>query len=180
MRVVRSWPAVVPDGRCYVQDTTERLVMSDYDYRVLSDVDDDVVLIEWDLAVDRDQFDVFLTRVAAAPDDVLVAPYKLYAPISRRIDLEHSIYAHRRYTSDESAMRFVTEDDHTCHLFGFGLVYLPRALVGAYLAEHPDAHFDDGAFSGWHYRNVRQDVPIAWETRPVHLHPMMSAPQARS
>lgn len=170
MKLLRSWPAVVPDGRAYVHDNVERLVMEDYDYRLLDDVDDDVLLIEWDIAVDKEQLQTFAARARSTPERVLVAPYKLYHFSSDR-DRPTPVWAHRKYvgTPETGQLVHVDEHDPVCHLWGLGLTYLPRWIVRRFLDEWPGT-LSDGAFSGWHYRHIEQDVPIAWDVRPVHLH----------
>ena len=170
MKVIRSWPAEIPDGRCYVVDTLPRLVMTGYDYRCLAYVDDDVVLIEWDMAVHREELQTFIDRAVSAPGDVLVAPYRIYESTIKSVPLNHPVWPLRRYTDDGTRMRWVEEGEPFCHLFAFGLTYLPRSIVAAYLKAQPDEHFNDVSFSGWHHRNVRAETPIAWDVRPVHLH----------
>ena len=169
MKAIRSWPAKVPADRCYVVDTLPRLVMDRFDYRCLGDVDDDIVLLEWDVAVGKEDLEAFIAKAKAQPDRVLVAPYKIYTPTERAVALRRPFWVHRRYGDGESTTRFVQPDDETCHLFGLGLAYLPRRIVAAFLKSWP-GHFSDGSFSGWHYRNVTKEVPIAWDVRPVHLH----------
>lgn len=170
MKVLRSWPSEIPEGRSYVVDTLPRLVMDSYDYRCLEDVDDDLVLVEWDVAVGAEELERFIDRARSEPDRVLVAPYRLYMATKGDRNLPETVWAHRRYRSPETtSARFVKEDEQTCHLFGLGLVYLPRAVVQAFIRSWP-GHFSDASFSGWHYRNIAQEVPIDWETRAVHLH----------
>lgn len=144
--------------------------MRDYDYREpLAAVDDDVLLIEWDLAVGREDLIRFADRAQAAPTRVLVAPYRLYAYASGRD--RPPVWAHRRYegTPETGRLRPVGEDDETCHLWGLGLTYLPRWIVRRYLAEQAYP-LTDGHLSGWHYRHIDPEVPITWDVRPVHLH----------
>lgn len=170
MKVIRSWPEQVPEGRCYVVDTLPRLVMRDYDYRCLGDVDDDVVLLEWDVAVSREDLQVFIDRAKANPNRVIVAPYRLYTTTRESRDLPKTVWAHRRYVSEtRSAAHFVDEGEPTCHLFGLGMAYLPKRIVRDFLDDWP-GHFNDASFSGWHYLNVSQETPITWDVRPVHLH----------
>ena len=171
MRLLRSWPETVPGGRAYVHDDMPRLIMKNFDYRApLTDVNDDVLLIEWDLAIGKEDLIAFAARAAATPDDVLVAPYRLYHAASGR-DRPQPVWVHRRYegTGDSESLRHVTPDDETCHLWGLGLTYLPRWIVAECLAAW-DGTLTDGALSGWHHRNIKTDVPIAWDIRPVHLH----------
>lgn len=171
MKLLRSWPANVPDGRAYVVDQMPRIVMDNYDYRVLGDVDDDVLLIEWDLAIGKEDLAAFAARAAAAPQRVLVAPYRLYHYASNR-DRTAPIWVHRRYigTPETGTLVHVQEGDPTCNLWGLGMTYLPRDLIRRFLAAWPALTVSDGSLSGWHHRNVEPDVPITWDIRPVHLH----------
>lgn len=170
MKLLRSWPATVPAGRAYVHDSIPRLVMRDYDYRILGDVDDDVLLIEWDLAVGKEELVEFADRARATPDRVLVAPYRLYHYASDR-DRPVPVWAHRRYigTPETGRLVHVTEDQPTAHLWGLGLTYLPRHVIRRFLAAWP-GDVSDGSLSGWHHRHIEPEVPITWDIRPVHLH----------
>lgn len=171
MRLLRSWPATIPASRAYVQDDLERLIMDGHDYRVLADVDDDIVLIEWDIAVGKEDLEAFAARARATPERVLVAPYRLYH-FASGTDRPRPLWAHRRYEGSPETGRLihVQPDEPVCHLFGLGMAYLPRALVREFLDAWP-GHVSDGSFSGWHYRNAPYpDVPVTWDIRPVHLH----------
>jgi hypothetical protein len=73
MKLVRSWPAEIPEGRAYVVDDIPKFIMGNegerqFDYRGLVDLDDDVVLIEWDIAVGGEQLALFMERAKAEPD----------------------------------------------------------------------------------------------------------------
>lgn len=170
MRLIRSWPATIPEGRSYVVDGIDRLVMDGFDYRCLADVVDDIVLIEWDIAVGADQLETFMGRAAENPDQVRVAPYLLY-PMSTGAD--HPFYVHRR--RGPGANYYVRgPEDEWCSYFGFGLTYLPRALVLEFLTTlSRRSKFSDTTFSYWHHRfaprSLRQ-VPIDWDCHAVHLH----------
>lgn len=169
MRLVRSWPAVVPEDRPHVVDGIDRFIMDRYDYRQLGDVGDDVVLIEWDLALDRPDLERFMQRAADNPEQVRVAPYLLY-PASTGKREPH--YCHKIRVGDN---RWVTgPEDPVCQMFGFGLVYLPRVLILKFLETLiRNRRFSDVTFSHWHWRRaprVNRDVPIDWDVRPVHVH----------
>ena len=179
MRYVRSWPEEVPQGRAYVTDGVERLVMTKYDYTVLGDVGDDVLLIEWDLAVGQEELQRFAARAASQPDRPLAAPYRLY-PRSPRGRHDGSLNPTRppewtawRYTgpANISPWEPVEPGTETAPLVSFGFIYLPQALIQRYLAERqPDWRFSDVSFCGWHHRRVRPDIDLDWRARPVHLH----------
>jgi hypothetical protein len=164
VRLLRSWPAVVPPGRAYVQDTIERLILRDYDYAPLAEVDDDVLLVEWDIAVDGHDLALFAAHARQTADRVLVAPYRLYVTTVRSVPLRAPVWCHRRTDGSH-----VDTGEPFCSYFGFGLIYLPRTVVTAFRAEW-SGHFSDGSFGGWHRRRVTDQVPIDWDVRPAHLH----------
>lgn len=165
MRLLRSWPdRTPPAGRNYVVDGIPRLVLSDYDNSPLADIDDDVILLEWDIAVGIEDLDRFVEAARDDPSRVIVAPYRLYVTTVRQADLKKPVWCHRRKDGTH-----VDTGEPTCALFGFGMIYFPRELVRAYRAEFT-GHFSDGSFAGWHRRAVTDEVPILWDVRPVHLH----------
>jgi hypothetical protein len=155
MRLVRSWPETVPPNRAHVVDDIEHFVMDDFDYSGLRDLKDDVLLLEWDMAVGIEHLTAFAERAVKTPDDVLVAPYILYD------FYPWPVWAHRRALTE-----FVDEGEPECHAFSFGMVYLPQWMLAAF--NYP--RLDDCTFSTWHRLNVQKAVPIMWDVRPVHLH----------
>lgn len=174
MKLIRSWPSTIPEGRGYVVDGIERLVMGGYDYRCLDAIDDDIVLIEWDIAVGGEQLERFMNRAADEPGQVRVAPYLLY-PASTRA--KTPFYVHR--WRDAGRNLYVTGPEYThCHQFGFGLIYLPREYVAGFMEhlatqQHREVKFSDTTFSYWHFRNAprpNRTVPIDWDCHAVHLH----------
>lgn len=180
MRLIRSWPAALPEGRSHVQDGVERLVMDGYDYTALGDYDDDILLLEWDIAVGREDLHRFATDASRRPGRVLVAPYRLYPEPGgvleqkwrHRLDEHGSIWVHLRY--DGLWLEPVDTGEPYCQNFGFGMIYLPRGLVRGYLdmagRYEKMRRLSDSSFSMWHYHHVQPDVPICWDVRPVHLH----------
>jgi hypothetical protein len=139
-----------------VVDSIERFTMRDFNYRDLPTLGDDVVLLEWDIAVGQQDLRRFIQRAAATPDRVLVAPYRLH-----NMDPKRAVWAHRR-----NMFEWVDDDEPECYMFGFGMIYLPLALISVFSGPQ----LNDGIFSWWHYHNVQpQAVPIAWDVRPVHL-----------
>ena len=170
MRLIRSWPAKIPEGRSYVQDGIERLVMDGYDYHCLEPVDDDVLLLEWDIAVGRYELERFAGQARAEPGRVRAAPYPIYRSTLSLADLGRFVYPFRLYNPGNYSMRWVTPDDPFCHTFGFGMVYLPRQMIKRYFADDWPALMNDMTFSQWHYLNAEdREVPIAWDCPAVHL-----------
>lgn len=168
MKIVRTWPHKVPPHRGHVLDDLPRHIMRGYSYRGLfNEVDDDVLILEWDIAASFEHLSDMRDLIATEPDVVHAAPYRVY--LVPRDPGPHWVM--RRY--DEAGdLQWVTEDDKTCHAFGFGMTYVPREVSRAYLAANPRrlASVSDTSFSRWHFDNVRAEVPIPWHIRPVHLH----------
>ena len=172
MKLVRSWPVTIPEGRSYVVDDIPKFLMGDgaagdapFCYRRLANLNDDVVLIEWDIAIGGEQLRTFMQRAHDEPDKVRVAPYLLYRGRS-----QHPFYVHR---VREPGMRtWVKPGDPYCHLFGFGLIYLPRQMIADFVAAlKPGAKFGDTEFSHWHFRTyAKRQVPIDWDCHAIHLH----------
>lgn len=169
MKLIRSWPKTIPEGRAYVVDGIERLVMSGFDYRCLADVDDDVVLIEWDIAIGGGELAEFMRRAADNPEQVRVSPYLLYPPSTGG---KGTWYCHR--VRAPGNVRWVTgPEDQVCHLFGFGLIYMPRVHLLQFMETlKPKDRFTDTTFSYWHNRHRRpyRAVPIDWDLPATHLH----------
>lgn len=157
-------------------DAIPRLEMDRYDYSVLAQPQDDVLLLEWDIAVDKDQLLSFARRAAATPGKVLVAPYRHYPEgygADPRSGFTQPAWVHRYWSgpADPNMLRFVETGAPWCNLWGFGLTYLPQQVITGYLEQRgPDWGFCDTSMSEWHFRFVEQRVPIDWSTRPVHLH----------
>jgi hypothetical protein len=172
MRLIRSWPSRIPEGRAHVVDDIERLVIERHDYKPLAAIDDDVLLLEWDIAVGQEDLRHFAAHAAEDPDRVLVAPYRIYADA---YNLPADIWAHRSWDGDgvgtvspNGAVPIATGAPF-CNLFGLGMVYLPRQVHRGFVAVAWAANFSDTSLSMWHYEHVAKEVPICWDVHPVHL-----------
>jgi hypothetical protein len=173
VKLVRSWPAVIPQNRSYVVDDIPKLVMSNYSYDCLADLDDDVVLVEWDIAVGREELEAFIVRAGHAPGVPLAAPFRLYHHAGGTA-MQEPVWTAWVYRDGRT--QAVAPGTPTAHLTSFGLIYLPRYLINGYLAARAQAvdgdqwRFSDISFFGWHHRCVARDVDLDWNARPVHLH----------
>jgi hypothetical protein len=180
MRLLRSWPAVLNRSldRPHIIDHIEKFPIMDYDYHGLADMDDDILLLEWDIAISWEDLQEFMARANHTPDIVRVAPYRLYE--GRRVP----VWAHRVVWSTTDL--YVTpEEDTTCDLFGFGCIYLPKRLLQDFHdtnvkercrdpryhgSDYNDGRLTDQTFSTWHHWYTRQPpVPIDWSIKPIHL-----------
>ena len=184
MRWLRSWPANPPAGRAHVVDDMERLVIDNYDYTPLGSIDDDVCLLEWDMALSPGDMQSFALHAIESRNSVQVAPYPLYHVAPFR-SMGGGVWAHRRvWRHSETWVETGTPD---CDYAAFGCIYLPRDAVRAFLAseapargrdprlpadaEYSDRRFTDQTFSVWHHWHAKRGpIPVHWDVRPVHLH----------
>lgn len=172
MRLIRSFPATIPAGRSYVVDDAERHVNTNYSYRGLVAYGDDLVHLDWDMAVSREDLERFARLAARTPDRVLVAPQRVDVGDGRR-GLTKPVWNMR--VNVGGRLRHVTETDRTCDLYGFGMVYLPGKLLRGFEDDYRQAldagtvRYDDTGFAGWATRE-QGPATIDWTVRPVHLH----------
>ena len=187
MRWVRSWPLPMPAHRAYVMDELERLLTADdYDYTPLwywferNPDEQGVCLIEWDIALEPPQYELFASMAAVNPDRVLVAPQALH-----HVSPAGSVWAHRAL-NPLGGERWVEYLEPVCDYFAFGLIYFPRAAVQLFMESpapergrplvapggYEDCRFTDQTFSVWHRHRYTGGGPvkIEWSIRPVHLH----------
>lgn len=175
MKLIRSWPLHVPAARNYVVDDAPRLINDRFSYRGLVELDDDIVQLDWDTAVSREDLELFAAQARERPADVLVAPVRVYPDSREGRGLAQPIWNLRTYLPGEAGMRETREGEPTCDLFGFGMVYLPRAVLAGFEAawrRELDAgaiRFDDTGLAGWCYRQFGP-TRVAWDVRPIHLH----------
>lgn len=148
--------------------------MRGYNYSTVSDLqpwpDDQpgFCMLEWDIALDRRERDLFAARAAQHPERVLVAPY--WRPFPPGLGLpDHDgkiVQIHR------AGGRPVSDGSPTCELFGLGCVYLPQKVLAAWWeSDWPGSAgaFTDVSFSQWHFDTIGP-CEIDWTTHPQHLH----------
>lgn len=164
-------------------DDLPRVPVSNWDYRqALEGANDDLVLLDWDIAIEGPHLDRFMDRALAEPDRVRVAPYRISSECwVHRIALPEGpqpVEAVRRireltpaqFQRLTTGLRWVTgPQDAECTHIGFGMVYLPLALIRAFLRSCAGA-VSDTSFSDWHWRTVGERIPIEWGIPVVHLH----------
>lgn len=152
-------------------DDIERVVIDNHDYRPMATITEPVLLLEWDIAVSKEDLARFAEVAAMSPDRVLVAPYMIYY----EDHLATPMWAHRQWDGEPVGManpvgaKPIDEFAPVCNLFGLGMCYLPAGLIARFVRDQWANHIGDVELSMWHFRRVEQNVPILWETRPVHL-----------
>ena len=171
MRLLRSWPAEVPDGRAHVVDGMERLVIKDFRY----DPWLNRFLIRWFYSNGTSRCPARAPPVHDRAKDVprprLLRPVSAVPDDPPQPPLNRPVWS-ARYDNGQ----VVEEFDPYCHLFSLGMTYLPQAAIAGYFAAmETDDHlaqegFTDGAFSGWWWRTSGLETPLFWDVRPVHLH----------
>lgn len=166
MLIMRSFPlpGKMPPGRAYVHDDLTKLYtpcspLGSADFSALRDLAEPVILIEWDVAVDRANLARF-AAMAEGRDWPIVAPHYKIDEGGKL----HWVHFWRGLP--------VLPGDPECDQFAPGLVYLPAGL----LADCPGSDegcevMNEGVIG--RYLRSRPDwrpVPIAWDITTVHLH----------
>lgn len=173
MNIVRVVPKRIPKNRNYVVDSLDKIEIQNYDMHFLTEIEDDIILLEWDIAVAYHDLNNFVAHCRDAPNLVHVAPYILY-PISLE-ELRGPVWAHRHMVNEMPLqLAWVDYGDPVCDLFSTGMIYIPKDIAHR-LGESDDLihwHFNltDAKFAFWHYYKIQKKVPIHWDVRPVHLH----------
>lgn len=163
MRVVRAWPSRPPHAP-HIVDGWPTIPVDDYDYRPAAKLSDDVIILDWDIAVSKPDLETFAARAGQSADFPLAAPYLLHgAPVP--------VWAHRVFegSPEQRSLRHVETGETYCDLFGFGMCYLPWSLIASYIAARPGKIMDDTSFSGW-WSAQGYRTEICWAVNPVHLH----------
>lgn len=173
MYIVRAVPKKIPPNRNYVVDSFDKIEMDNYDMRWLADMDDSVILLEWDIAVAYHDMWNFKAHCASAPNLVHVAPYPLYSDSLE--DLHAPVWAHRTMINPMPLqLEWIDYGEPVCDIFSTGMVYLPQEICHR-VAESDDLitwhnNITDSKLAFWYYYNVGQKVPVHWDVRPIHLH----------
>lgn len=176
MNILRTWPTNIPEGRNYVVDSLDRVEIQNYDMHFLADLNDSVILLEWDIAVAYHDLWNFRAHATASPNQVHVAPYVLYPETDESLDeLVAPVWAHREMLNElPLQLRWIDYGESTCDIFSTGMVYLPKQIVQR-LAESDDVvtwhhNITDSKLAFWYYHVIGEKVPVHWDVRPIHLH----------
>jgi hypothetical protein len=164
MKWIRTFPVKIPDNRNYVVDNIPVVYMDRNYLVILENLIDDTVIVEWDIAFSLEDIQRFEKHIADSPDRVHTAPYKLY-----NIGTGKPEWAHRKFLRPPDFSQFVSTGEPESEFFGFGMTYLPLAIVQQYLETKPQ-FTDDCVFAEWHRKVIGTKVPIHWDVHPVHLH----------
>lgn len=168
MIVVRSWPKDIPaHRRAYVDDEYPRIFIDNYDHSGLAALDENVLLLEWDIAVSPEDVNRFADFALKDPSRVAAAPYRLY-PVST--GLAGVVWSHRLVVSQVPWMLRWGIGERFADMVSLGMTYLPRDVIRHYLRENHGQPFTDTLFGMWHYRVIGKKIPIDWRVHPVHLH----------
>lgn len=173
MLIIRTIPAKIPEGRNYVVDSLDTIEVDNYDMRFLSDLDDSVILLEWDIAVAHHDLYNFIVHCDSAPQLVHVAPYPLY-PESLD-EVVAPVWAHREVLNMMPLqLRWIDYGEPVCDIFSTGMVYLPKHIINR-LTESDDVitwhtNINDSKLAFWYYHVIGEKVPVHWDVRPIHLH----------
>ena len=175
MKLVRSWPRKPPDNHPRIQDNCPRITVDWCDYSSLLQLNDDVLQLDWDVAVGLDELQAFARRCLDESERVRVGPTMSYPTRQRRwhaapgTPKQYMVWSAESWATDRVGLKPPTP---TCNYFAFGMVYLPRWTLEAFMESIPEfgPTLNDVSFSAW-YQDITGgiEVPIEWDAHPVHL-----------
>lgn len=173
MKILRSVPSADdwPAGRAYVQDDLERFVTPiRFDYQGLAAYGDDILLLEWDIAVSSLDLGLFAQRVKGGE-------WPVVAPFLAR-DSSHYLHWTKAEPSvpgmkweDVQGWRPIRKGEPECYLFGFGMAYLPAWVLRSYPPGYGGSSIlSDGSLPRWlQAEHGPRPVPVDWSITTVHL-----------
>lgn len=123
-------------------------------------------VLDWDIVVSREDVETWEELVNKSPEDVHVAPCKLY-PCSTQ--LGRTVWNHR--VGDMQHARWIDDNERFGDLVGFGMIYLPEWILKLYNEnyEYRDV-LTDANFSEWYHKAIMTPIAVEWDVQPIHLH----------
>ena len=173
MHLLRLMPAQIPTDRNYIVDSIDPYYMYNYDMRSLADINNDLILLEWDIAVAEHDLHNFICHVRDSPNQVHVAPYVLY-PESLD-ELMTPVWAHRHMIREMPLqLKWIEYGDSVCDIFSTGMIYIPLDILKR-ISDSDNLitwhnNINDSKLAFWHHHEIDKKVPVHWDVRPVHLH----------
>lgn len=174
MRLVRSWPEDMTglEEHPRVIDNCERFYMPSIDYSRLLDLDDSVLLLEWDVVVGKDELRAFAKKCLAEPDEVRVAPTRQYSTRQwrdqKRFNFNEEWFVYKRMNIGRKSLEY---GEPFCNEFAFGLIYLPYWTIKGFMDQKvPGTQFRDREFVMWFNKATNfHPVPVEWDTNAIHM-----------
>lgn len=174
MKLVRSWPLEPPADHPQIIDNCERVYIPTVDYRPLVELEDDVIQLDWDVAVGRNELRAFAQKCLAEPDLVRVAPTMVYPTRMHRhhkdMEFKDTWLVFKQLPIGRASLE---PGEPYCDYFGFGLVYLPWWTIKGF-TEYQEQQgngnpFLDSLFDVWYRKVSGKRVPVEWDTHAVHI-----------
>jgi hypothetical protein len=165
VKILRSFPDDGgPPGRAHVEDDLERYLNRPYDYSGLKAYGDDILLLEWDIAVSRTDLGIFAQRVKGSE-------WPVVAPFLSRAGAKYMHWRAQTTAVEAERYRPIRKGEPDCDLFGFGMVYFPAWVLRDYPPGWGNSSIlSDGSLPRW-LQTLPQakPVPVDWGITVVHL-----------
>lgn len=168
----RSWPSASDwaerklDSVPHVVDNLPKLLMTNHDYRVVSDYQSwpntspGFCMLEWDIALDPWSRRAFAAEALIEPGQVLVAPYRFHDT--------WCMFQNNDGSGPTVNSITVKPGEETCDSFGLGCIYFPTKVLGQFL-DYTNRSFTDSTFGKWYKENYGP-ARMTWRVHPQHLH----------
>ena len=185
IEIVRSWPPEqwMLDDHPYVVDNARRIVIGSQktgpntyynDMRPLSQVGQDFIHLDWDMAVGRDELRAFADKCRQKPDKLRSAACRTYP--TRRYQLGDDPDKRTRWHAWHSLNPEIEVNygDPVCKWFSFAFIYVPFAIWTAFVTDFNKVHgtrprwCSGRSLASWYHKNVSEEIDLDWDTHVVH------------
>jgi hypothetical protein len=134
--------------------------MQDFDYTGLFTTmmmkERDFVLLEWDIAIERNGLDKFLKKIERKREVIHAVPYQVLSG-------DQLVWVP---TNEDWS--WVNYGVKTSAHFGFGCTYFPLSRIRHWKPNPIDPRLTDTNFSNWHFNHFGP-VQLHWDIKVVHL-----------
>jgi len=180
--VVRSWPPEewMFENHPYVVDNARRVVINSkrngdsyfVDYRPLYEVGQNMIHMDWDMAIGRNELRDFADRCRENPEKLRSAACRTYPTRQYQLGLDKTKQTewHAWHSLDPKVE--VKPGDPTCKWCSIALCYIPwsvwKPFVESY-GDRKDCWASARGLANWYRDNVEDSIDLDWDTNVVHV-----------
>jgi hypothetical protein len=137
-------------------------MMSQQNYRTIGEYRSlGTCMLEYDIALDPVEQQLFSAIALMEPQRILVAPYRFHDLWSTHIGNDGG--------GPSPCGRGLHLGEAESDSFGLGCIYIPRDILTEYLPTMDHLGFTDYTFGKW-YRSRYGPARVTWDVHPQHLH----------
>ena len=182
IEIVRSWPPEqwMLEDHPYVVDNARRVVINSKrkggtyftDYRPLYQVGQDMIHLDWDMAIGRDELRDFADRCRENPHKLRTMACRTYPTRRYQLGLDETKQTEWHAWHSLNPKVEVEPGDPYCKWFSFAAIYLPWSIWKPFVesfGDKRDIWCSARSLASWYHINVEDKIALDWETNIVHV-----------